>query len=194
MPMRVIAGSARGVVLRAPAGRETRPTSARLRESLFAMLEAADTDFASVVDLYAGSGALGIEALSRGAGRCLFVDSNRRACILVRENLRRAGFAQRGRVVAARVGRWRPSADRAFSLVLADPPYDDAVAWADIDRSIGGALAADAVIAVEHAARTDAPLSLAGCSRWRDRRHGDGAIAAYSCGHDQLEQGDGGAA
>ncbi len=191
MPMRVIAGSARGVVLRTPAGRETRPTSARLRESLFAMLEAADTDLTSVVDLYAGSGALGIEALSRGAGRCLFVDSSRRACNVVRENLRRAGFAQLGHVVAARVGRWRPPAGRSFSLVLADPPYDDAAAWADIDRSIGGALAADAVIVVEHAARTEAPASLAGCSQWRDRRHGDGAVAAYRSADDELE-GEGG--
>ena len=190
MPMRVIAGSARGVLLRTPSGRETRPTSARLRESLFAMLEAADTDLASVVDLYAGSGALGIEALSRGAGRCLFVDSSRRACTVVRENLRRAGFAQRGQVVAARVGRWRPAAGRSFSLVLADPAYADAAAWADIDRSIGGALAANAVIAVEHAARAEAPLALAGCARWRDRRHGDGAVAAYRRG-EELANGGG---
>jgi 16S rRNA (guanine966-N2)-methyltransferase len=192
--LRVIGGSARGVVLRLPAGRATRPTSARLRESLFGMLEAAGTDFESVVDLYAGSGALGIEALSRGAGRCLFVDSNRRACNIVRENLRRAGFAQRGEVVAARVGRWRPPAGRGFSLVLADPPYDDAAAWTDIDRSIASALEAGAVIAVEHAARTDAPPSLAGCARWRERRHGDGAVAAYRCdaNEHEHEHGEGG--
>ena len=190
MPLRVIAGSARGVQLQTPRGSATRPTSARLRESLFGMLEAADADLSSVLDLYAGSGALGIEALSRGAGRCLFVDSSRRACTVVRENLRRAGFAQRGQVVAARVGRWRPAAGRSFSLVLADPPYADAAAWADIDRSIGGALAANAVIAVEHAARAEAPLALAGCARWRDRRHGDGAVAAYRRG-EELANGGG---
>lgn len=188
MPLRIIAGSARGVLLRSPAGRQIRPTSARLRESLFSMLDAAETDLASVVDLYAGSGALGIEALSRGAGSCLFVDSSSNACNIVRENLQRAGFAERGQVVAARVGRWRPAAGRSFSLVLADPPYDDASAWADIDHSIGGALAADAVIAVEHAARTDAPLELAGCTRWRDRRQGDGAVAAYRYGPDEPDQ------
>ena len=183
MPLRVIGGSARGTVLRAPPGSETRPTSARLRESLFGMLEAADTPLDSVVDLYAGSGALGIEALSRGAERCVFVESSRQACRVVRENLDRARFADRAEVATARVGRWRPGDGVLFSLVLADPPYDDAAAWTDIDRAIANALGEDAVIAVEHSARTDAPASLAGRPRWRERRQGDGAIAIYRPNH-----------
>ena len=182
MPMRVIAGSARSVPLRMPPGRSTRPTSARLRESLFGMLEAADTDLSEVLDLYAGSGALGIEALSRGAGRCLFVDSSRRACDVVRDNLGRTGLAGRGEVVTARVERWRSAEGRIFSLVLADPPYDDADAWEAIEGAIAGSLTADAVIAVEHAARAEAPPALAGCRRWRSRRQGDGVVAAYRCG------------
>jgi 16S rRNA (guanine(966)-N(2))-methyltransferase RsmD len=146
------------------------------------MLDAAETDMASVLDLYAGSGALGIEALSRGAERCLFVDANRRACDVVRDNLRRAGFEDRGAVVAARVGRWHPRDGEVYSLVLADPPYDDAAAWADIEHTLSGALDAGATLAIEHAARTEPPDRLAGCPRWRTRRQGDGAIAAYRCG------------
>ena len=177
MTLRVIGGTARGVALRMPAG--ARPTSARLRESLFGMLEAADAPFGSVIDLYAGSGALGIEALSRGAERCLFVDAGGRARGAVRENLRRAGLAPRGEVAAGRIGRWRAPAGRRFGLVLADPPWGDAGAWAGIGRAVAGALEADAVIAVEHAARAASPPALAGRPRWRERRHGDGAFAVY---------------
>ena len=179
MPLRVIAGSARGVPLRLPRGSAVRPTSARLRESLFAMIEAADADLGSVIDLYAGSGALGIEALSRGAGRCLFVESSRRVCGVLGENLRRARVADRGAVVARRVGGWRPPEGTAFTLVLADPPYGDAGSWRAIERTIGGALAPGALIAVEHAARSRPPRELGGCAVWRRRRQGDGAIAAY---------------
>ncbi len=179
MPLRVIGGSARGLLLRTPPGSETRPTSARLRESLFGMLEAAGTPLDSVVDLYAGSGALGIEALSRGAERCVFVDSSRQACRVIRENLDRTRFADRAEVTTARVGRWRPADGAAFSLVLADPPYGDDGAWTDIDRAISRALDEESVIAVEHSARTEPPATLAGRPRWRERRQGDGAVALY---------------
>ena len=182
MPLRVIAGSARGVPLRLPRGAAVRPTSARLRESLFALIEAADADLGAVLDLYAGSGALGIEALSRGAGRCLFVESSRRVCGVLDDNLRRARVAERGEVVARRVGGWRPPAGSAFTLVLADPPYGDAGAWGAIERTIGGALAPGALIAVEHPARSRPPRELSGCPVWRERRQGDGAIAAYRRG------------
>ena len=181
MPLRVIAGSARGVRLQTPSGNATRPTSARLRESLFGMLEAAEADLSAVLDLYAGSGALGIEALSRGAGRCIFVESSRRVCRVVRENLERAGMSDRGAVIAGRVGRWRPPEGERFTLVLADPPYGDGDAWRAIERAIEGAIAPGALIAVEHAARSQAPAMLGGCAVWRRRRQGDGAIAAYRC-------------
>lgn len=179
MTLRVNAGSARGVQLRTPSGAGTRPTSARLRESLFAMLESANADFDSVLDLYAGSGALGIEALSRGAEHCLFVESNYRACRVIRDNLGRAGVSDRGEVVTARIGHWRPPEGVIFTLVLADPPYDDIGSWEAIERAIDGALAPTVLIAVEHSARNEAPVTLGGCPVWRQRRQGDGAVAAY---------------
>ncbi len=177
--MRVIAGTARGRTLRLPPGRATRPTSDRLRESLFAMLDAATADMTETLDLYSGSGALGIEALSRGAGRCTFVDRDPRACLTTRENLRLVGVEERGRVVRGRVGRWRAAPCPGVTLVLADPPYDDAAAWRAIERTLAGALSEGALLAVEHAARYEPPATLAGLPLWRDRRQGDGAVALY---------------
>ena len=177
--LRVIAGSARGRVLVGPPGRATRPTAGRLREALFSMLEAADVDFSSTLDLYAGTGALGIEALSRGAEACTFVEADGRSAAVVRQNLDRTGFVERATVVTARVGRWRPAPDAAFTLVLADPPYDDGAAWASIERTIEDALDAGATLVVEHAARRPPPAALAHRPLWRDRRHGDGAVAVY---------------
>lgn len=177
--VRVIAGSARGIMLKQPPGRATRPTSGRLREALFSMLEAAGADFSEVLDLYAGTGALGIEALSRGEGRGTFVEADPRVAALLRENLERAGLSERARVVTARVGRWRPAPETAYTLVMADPPYDDATAWGAIAETIRGVLAPHAYVVVEHAARLEAPETVAGRRRWRDRRQGDGAVAIY---------------
>jgi 16S rRNA (guanine966-N2)-methyltransferase len=178
--MRVIAGSARGIELRAPRGRGTRPTSGRLREALFSMLEAADVDFSEVLDLYAGTGALGIEALSRGGEHCTFVESDVPATTVIRANLERTRLAGAGVVVhAARVGRWRPPADARYTLVVADPPYDDPEAWSAITTTVEHALRPDAIVVVEHAPRVPAPDMLVGLPRWRDRRQGDGAVAMY---------------
>lgn len=184
MTLRVIAGSARGAVLVAP-GAGTRPTSARLREALFAMLEAAGVSMDETWDLYAGSGALGIEALSRGAGHVTFVESARPALRALRENLRRvtardATIAARATVVPATVGRWRPPPDRPATVVLADPPYDDDEAWEDIARATGETLTPGAVVVVEHAARRAPPSTLGGRALVRERRHGDGALAWYA--------------
>ncbi|MEX2228022.1 MAG: 16S rRNA (guanine(966)-N(2))-methyltransferase RsmD [Dehalococcoidia bacterium] len=180
--MRVIAGSARGIELRAPRGRGTRPTAGRLREALFSMLEAAGVDFTDTLDLYAGSGALGIEALSRGAERCTFVESDARACEALRANLERTGFTDHARVERRQVERWRASGDGAHTLVLADPPYHDATSWSAIERALTGALADAATVVVEHSAREAPPASLAGRSLWRDRRQGEGAVAVYRSG------------
>ncbi len=182
--MRVIAGAARGVPLRAPRDRRTRPTSARLRESLFSMLEAAGNDLSAVLDLYAGSGALGIEALSRGGGRCTFVEANAEACRVIRENLRRTRLGAQGEVIRARVGRWQAEAGSGYTLVLADPPYDRGGAWGEIEHTVDGALATRAMLAVEHAARQAPPAALLGCSMWRNRRQGEGAVAVYRPAND----------
>ena len=143
------------------------------------MLEAADADASKVVDLYAGTGALGIEALSRGAGSCTFVEADARVCEVLRENLERTQLAERAEVVGARVGRWRAPADGTYTLAFADPPYDDSSAWDAVAQSLAGALAEHAFVVVEHAARSAPRAELLGRALWRDRRQGEGAVAVY---------------
>jgi 16S rRNA (guanine966-N2)-methyltransferase len=120
--VRVVAGVAGGRRLQAPAGRETRPTSDRVREAIFSSLESIDAvRDASVVDLFCGSGALGIEALSRGAASAVFVDDDPVAVATVRANLASTGV-EGGEVVRADAVRWLDG-DAACDLALVDPPY-----------------------------------------------------------------------
>lgn len=138
--MRVIAGRLRGRPLTAPAGSATRPTADRVRETLFSMLASrlGSFDGLAVADLYAGSGALGIEALSRGAAHCHFVDSGGAAIAALRTNVERLGILDQAMIVNSRVETFAPS--QSFQLIFADPPYgfeparalaNRAVAWLD---------------------------------------------------------------
>lgn len=121
--MRVVAGTARGRRLEAPPGTDTRPTSDRAREAIFNALHslAAVVD-KRVADLFAGSGALGVEALSRGAASCTFVEHDRTATGVIEANLAHCGL-DGGTVVRADVMRWLEATRGPFDLVLADPPY-----------------------------------------------------------------------
>ncbi len=123
--MRVVAGLAGGRRLQAPPGRKVRPTSERVREALFNALGSLDAvRGASVVDLFAGTGALGIEALSRGAASAVFVDADRQAVSVVKDNLVGTGLADRARVVQADVLRYLADhRDATFDIAFADPPY-----------------------------------------------------------------------
>ena len=124
--MRVIAGSAGGIRLAAPSGDAVRPTGDRERERLFAVIEPWLRE-ADCLDLFAGSGALGIEALSRGARSCVFVERARRARRSVRSNLEKTGLAERAEVLGARASAALArlgSEERRFDLVFLDPPYD----------------------------------------------------------------------
>src|ERR1700736_3119455 len=134
--MRVVAGEAKGRRLQAPAGPRTRPTSDRVREAIFDILGSLDAvEGAVVADLFAGSGALGIEALSRGARRTVFVDRDRAAITAIRANLAGCGFGpDRAEVVPGDVGRWAAGAP-PVDVILADPPYDFA-GWPDLLASL----------------------------------------------------------
>ena len=119
--MRVIAGSAKGTrLVQVPEG--VRPVSDRVREGLFSSL-ADRVDGAHVLDLYAGTGALGIEALSRGAADAVFVDRDRGSVAAIRQNLARTGFEDRAWVLGAEVARWLEGSEGRFDLVFLDPPY-----------------------------------------------------------------------
>ncbi len=124
--MRVVAGLAGGRRLQAPPGRKVRPTSERVREALFNSLGSLQAvEGAAVVDLFAGTGALGIEALSRGAESAVFVDADSRAVSVIKENLRATGLADRARIVQADVLRYLGDAppEVVYDIAFADPPY-----------------------------------------------------------------------
>ncbi len=172
---RIVAGTAGGRTLVVPSS-GTRPTSERVREALFSRLEHLDAvDDARVLDLYAGSGALGLEALSRGAAHAVLVDSARVAVDACRRNARTLGLADRVDVVADRVDRYvaRATPD-AFDLVLLDPPYDlrDDVLAAALD-GVATCVAPGAVVVVERSSRATAPVWPAPLEAVDDRRYGE---------------------
>ncbi len=173
--MRVIAGELGGRRLRAPAGRATRPTSDRAREALFSIL--GDVSGARVLDLYAGSGALGIESLSRGAATVDFVDSGRHAIEAIEANLAHLGLT--AGVHRAEVMTWLDRAGRgkAYDLVFCDPPYDCAARLAEpLLERLPAALSQTARIVTESDKRSPLELSL---PLVRERTYGDTRIAVH---------------
>ncbi|RFU37363.1 16S rRNA (guanine(966)-N(2))-methyltransferase RsmD [Actinomadura logoneensis] len=175
---RVIAGSAGGRRLAVPAGRDTRPTSDRAREGLFSTVQAllGPLDGLRVADLYAGSGAVGLEALSRGAAHALLVESHPRAVKVVRQNVETLKLPG-AKVVADKVERVvRTAPGEPYDLVFADPPYalaDAAVAGLLDALRDNGWLAEDALIAVERSVRSPAVEWPSGYMPERDRRYGE---------------------
>ena len=120
--MRVVAGSAKGVALKTPDGMLTRPTSDRVKEAMFSIVQF-DIPAASVLDLFGGTGQLGIEALSRGAKSAVFVDCREEACRLIRENLKRTGLDREARVVRMDYLDFLKRNREHFDIILLDPPY-----------------------------------------------------------------------
>jgi 16S rRNA (guanine966-N2)-methyltransferase len=174
--MRVIAGRLGGRRLTVPSGLGTRPTADRVREALFSVL--GDVGGAMVLDLYAGTGALGIEALSRGAAHATFVESARPALAALRANLAALGIEASARVVAQPVARAVPGLAGSFDLVLADPPYAAIAEVPAVLAALRAALAPGARIVVEHASRDAAP-SVAGFAARPSRVYGDTAVTLY---------------
>lgn len=168
---RIVAGTAGGRRLAVPPGGRTRPTSDRAREALFSALAAAtDLTGARVLDLYAGSGALGLEALSRGAAEVLLVESDARAVGTLRENVRALGLpgatVRQGKVEAV----LREPAGAPFDVVLADPPYELEIAPV-LELLVEGCWAGDLVV-VERASRDPALIWPPGLVGYRSRRYG----------------------
>jgi 16S rRNA (guanine(966)-N(2))-methyltransferase RsmD len=183
--MRVIAGSARGRTLKGPPRRggadAVRPSSDLMKGAIFSALEALGVDNSRVLDLYAGTGALGIEALSRDAGWCDFVEKERPLVKLIKENLAATGTADRGAVHAFPTGSVAGRLQKQYSLVLADPPYTDESAWRVLaEIAASGIVASGGTIVVEHASRLEPPAALGEFQLLRILRHGDSAAAIYS--------------
>ncbi|MGO1236653.1 MAG: 16S rRNA (guanine(966)-N(2))-methyltransferase RsmD [Microbacterium gubbeenense] len=177
---RIISGTAGGTRLTVPTS-GTRPTSDRVREALFSALESTGMlEDTAVVDLYAGSGALGLEAISRGAAVCDLVEKSQKAAQVARRNAEAVARATgvRAAVHAAAVQTFLRSAARTYDVAFVDPPYDlaDDTLTADL-ALLGPRLAADALVIVERATRSGAPQwEAAGMRPVRDRTFGDTAL------------------
>jgi len=169
--MRVIAGVARGVPLHAPRDRGTRPITDRVKETLFGILGESVPD-ARVLDLYAGSGAIGIEALSRGAAHATFVEKAQAALTALRTNLERTHLAELARVEPREVERFlRDATDDEWDLVFLDPPYEQRAIVAPL-RAVVPHLAPGARVVVKHFWRAEMP-EVEGLEAVRQRRFGE---------------------
>jgi 16S rRNA (guanine966-N2)-methyltransferase len=176
--MRVIAGRLGGRRLVAPRGLATRPTSDRVREALFSAL--GDVTGAHVLDLFAGTGALGIEALSRGAERATFVESARPALAALRANLSALDLEAASRVIHAPCERAIASLDGAYDLVFADPPYAATASIPGLFAALtaAGRIRRGARAVVEHASRDPAP-EIGSLARRSSRAYGDTSLTFY---------------
>jgi 16S rRNA (guanine966-N2)-methyltransferase len=180
---RVIAGSARSIRLEAP-GAGTRPLGDRVKQTLFAILEP-DLPGARVLDLFAGSGAAGIEALSRGAGHATFVERDAASARVIVANLARThlGDPDRVRVVRADVVAWLRDPERrgesAWDIALLDPPYDDTAALAAALIGVGPLVAPTARVIAKHFWRDAPPARVGLLASERERRFGETALTFY---------------
>lgn len=185
--MRVIAGSLRGRVLAAPAGLETRPTADRLRETLFNVLTQGARDRvagAGFLDLYAGSGAVGIEAASRGAGPVVFVEQGAAALAVLRKNLEGLGLKGAGIQVEKRgVGRFLREAEGEFGVIFLDPPYELAEEYVGTLGLLGGpcaGLVADGGwVVAEHRRKRPLEERYGRLRRVRVKEQGDAGLSFY---------------
>jgi 16S rRNA (guanine966-N2)-methyltransferase len=189
--MRVTGGELRGHPLKSPTGRQTRPMSDRLKLALFSMLAARDQPRGRVLDLYAGTGALGIEALSRGADSAVFVEQNAGMCGVIRDNLTSTRLASRGSVHKQAVSSFLAHAPaQPYDLILMDPPYPDPDIAATV-RAVGesGLLAPDGLLVLGHSSRREFEERIGPLALDKKRCHGDSCVSFYVlAGAENLEQ------
>ena len=177
--MRVISGKARGVSLKTPDGMVTRPTADRVKEALFSIIQF-DLPGAKVLDLFGGTGQLGIEALSRGAKRAVFVDAGESACRLIRENLKRAKMEQDAQIIRSDYLAYLSRCKETYDIIFLDPPYAEVflenalkkITEIDILQSGG-------IIVAERPADKVLELNFAGFSRSKDYKYGNTLLTLY---------------
>ena len=177
--MRVITGKARGVQLKTPDGMQTRPTSDRVKEALFSIINF-DIPGATVLDLFAGTGQLGIEALSRGANRAVFIDAREDACKIIRENVRRTKFENQASVIRSDYQEYLRRCKEKFDIILLDPPYAEvflenalkSITEIDILQSGG-------IIIAERPIEKELLLDFEGFTRSKDYKYGKTLLTIY---------------
>ncbi|MEX1157961.1 MAG: RsmD family RNA methyltransferase [Thermomicrobiales bacterium] len=179
--MRVVSGEARGRKLRAPKSQGiTRPMADKIKEALFSVLASLGVEYDRVLDLYAGSGAIGIEALSRGASWCDFVDRDNHAVRAIRENLEHVGYADRGKIHRVPVLTMIRGAREPYDMVIFDPPYADPDIIETLNAlSLSNAVRDGTIVAVGHSPRVDLPERIGRLQKLRGRCHGDSCFSVF---------------
>lgn len=178
--MRVIAGKAKGHHLRVAKGVYVRPATDLVRGAIFSILESMTSDWSQVLDLYSGSGALGIEALSRGAGWADFVEHEPRCCDIIRLNLEKTGLAAQAHIYCTSVAKALSFLSKEYSIVLMDPPYADRTIGKEITQLADSKLIGkNTIVVVTHSPHFSLEPKYGGLNLIKERRHGDSCISIY---------------
>ena len=179
--MRVIAGDAKGTQLKGPDRATTRPATDLVRGATFSMLEGLASGWSLVLDLYSGTGAMGIEALSRGAGWADFVDRQRRCCDIIKQNLEKTKLVARAHVYCIEVEKAISMLNREYNIVIMDPPYRNVDIGKTIIKLANSKLVGpDTIVVVTHSSHLTLETKYPPLSLVKDRRHGDSCIAIYN--------------
>ena len=177
--MRVITGKARGVTLKTPDGMQTRPTSDRVKEAMFSIINF-DIPGARVLDLFGGTGQLGIEALSRGAASATFVDAGEPACKLIRENLKRTKLEADGKVVRSDYLAYLNRCREQYDIIFLDPPYAEVFLENSLKRIAEiDILQSNGIIVAERPLGKELPWELEGFTRSKDYKYGNTLLTIY---------------
>ena len=178
--MRVIAGEAKGHRLKVPRVVGTRPATDLVRGAIFSILESMTGDWSRVLDLFSGSGALGIEALSRGSGWVDFVDQNPQCCAIIRQNLEKTKLADRAHIYCSSVAKALAFLDKEYGIILMDPPYSDSSIGSFISKLADSKLVGtNSIVMVTHSPHLSLDSTYGGLNLVKERRHGDSVIAVY---------------
>lgn len=178
--MRIIAGKAKGQNIKSPKSVSIRPTSDLIRGAIFSILESMDADWSSVLEFYAGTGSMGIEALSRGAGWVDLVEQNPKCCTAIKENLERTGFIQQAHVYCLPAVKAITILNKRYGIVLMGPPYKERAVIDTIEHLVNSPLVgAGSTIVVEHSHRVPLSERYGSFNLTKERRHGDTCISVY---------------
>ncbi|MCL0070452.1 16S rRNA (guanine(966)-N(2))-methyltransferase RsmD [Dehalococcoidia bacterium] len=178
--MRVIAGKAKGHSLRWPKDPHIRPTIDLVRGAIFSALESLSVDWSHTLDLYAGSGALGIEALSRGAEEVDFVERNHNCCSIIKENLKHTRLAERSRVYRMEARKALRTLEKQYTLIFLDPPYSDRPGHTILaEVADSGLVGRQTTIVMEHSQKLSPEETCGKFHMIRRLRHGDTCVSIY---------------
>ena len=178
--MRITSGTAKGQQLKIPKNRLLRPTTDKVREAIFSILSPLATSWSRGLDLYAGSGALGIEALSRNAEWVDFVDREPQTCAIIKQNLEKVGFTKRAHIYCCSVAKAISFLDSKYDLIFIDPPYSDSTIVNTMTQLANSKLlSCESIVVVSHATRSPLAESYDSLYLAIEKRYGDTCISIY---------------